>query len=61
VQAQQTDLARNSALSQQQFQNQLSAQGQNAQNMLGASQALTGASALQSQYNGQLAGIGQAQ
>lgn len=36
VQAQQTDLARNSALSQQGFQNQLSASQQNTQNILGA-------------------------
>jgi len=46
VQAQQTDLARNSALYQQQFQNQLSAAGQNAQNILGASSQINGTDAL---------------
>jgi len=61
VQAQQTDLARNSALYQQQFQNQLSSAQQNAQNILGASGQLTGQQALQAQYNGQLAGLGQVQ
>lgn len=48
-------------MAQQGFQNQLSAQGQNAQNILGASSALNGVNALQSQYNGQLAGLGQLQ
>lgn len=42
---------------QQGFQNKLAA----SQNLLGASQAINGASALQAQYNGQLAGLGQVQ
>jgi len=61
VQAQQTDLARNSALAQQGFQNQLSASQNNAGNILNASNALNGVNALRSQYNSQLAGLGQLQ
>ncbi|HVI55486.1 MAG TPA: hypothetical protein VM621_10605 [Luteibacter sp.] len=44
---------------QQGFQNQLAASQNNSQNILGASNALNGASALQAQYNGQLANLGQ--
>jgi hypothetical protein len=61
VQAQQTDLARNSALDQQYFQNGLQSAGQSVQNFLGASNALNGQQALQSQWNSQLGQLGQAQ
>lgn len=61
MQAQQTDLARNSALAQQGFQNQLSASQNNAGNILNASNALNGVNALRSQYNSQLTGLGQLQ
>lgn len=60
--AQQTDLARNAGIYQQGVQNQLSAAQQNAGNILNASQGITGANALQSQFLGQyanLAGLGQ--
>lgn len=57
VQAQQTDLARNSALSQQGFENQLAANNQNASNILNASTGINGANALQAQFLGQYAGL----
>jgi len=61
VAAQQTDLARNSALSQQQFQNQLSASQQNAANVLNGSQGMNAINAIQQQYLNQLSGYGQTQ
>lgn len=53
------DLQNQQQLWQQGFQNQLATSQNNAQNILGASNALNGASALQAQFNGQLAGLGQ--
>lgn len=61
MQAQQTDLARNSALDQQYFQNNLQSAGQSVQNFLGASNALNGQQALQQQWNSQLGNLGQVQ
>jgi len=61
VAAQQTDLARNSALSQQGFQNQLSAAQQNAANVINGSQGMNAANAIQQQYLNQLSGYGQVQ
>lgn len=46
---------------QQGFQNQLAASQNNSQNILGASNALNGVSALQAQWNGQAANLGQVQ
>lgn len=57
VQAQQNDLARNSGLYQQGVQNNLQAAQQNAGNILSASQGITGANALQSQFLGQYSGL----
>jgi hypothetical protein len=61
VAAQQTDLARNSALSQQDWQNQLSAAQQNSANVINGSTGLNAANAIQSQYNQQLNQFGQVQ
>lgn len=58
VQAQQTDLARNSALAQQGFENKLAANNQNASNILNASTGINGINALQAQYLGQYANMG---
>lgn len=53
VQAQQTDLARNASLYQQDVANRMGAAQQNAGLILNASQGITGANALQSQFLGQ--------
>jgi len=53
VQAQQTDLARNAGLYQQDIANRMGAAQQNAGLILNASQGVTGANALQSQFLGQ--------
>lgn len=55
------DLQNQQQLWQQGFQNQLAASQNNAQNILGAANAINGASALKAQWNSQLAGLGQVQ
>lgn len=59
VQAQQTDLARNSALAQQGFQNQLAASQQNASNILNGSQGVNAINGLQQGYLGLTGQYGQ--
>jgi hypothetical protein len=61
VAAQQTDLARNSALAQQDWQNLLSANQQNAANVVNGSQGLNAVNQLQQGYLGALGGYGQIQ
>lgn len=59
--AQQTDLARNSAIAQQDWQNRLQANQQNATNIINGSQGLNAANAIQQGYLGQLGQYGQIQ
>lgn len=59
--AQQTDLARNSAIAQQDWQNRLQANQQNATNIINGSQGLNAVNAIQQGYLGQLGQYGQIQ